>query len=128
MNTKAIPRDVKLAVLLTAIAVAIGVFDLVLQSTGITTAQSAASTPGAVAVGVGFTVVFLFLILQRQNWARILYAVLAVLGLIFSVPMLGTELNEDLIGAVSTALQIILQLAALVFLFRPSANAWFRSA
>lgn len=63
---------------------------------------------------------------RGRNWARVTWLVLFLLGLpvIFFV---GDLLLRE--GAASVAIlvvQTIAQLVALVLLFRPSSNAWFR--
>jgi len=81
---------------------------------------------GAVAVGVAlgllvlFIAVLVFLMRDGQNWARI---VLAVLGGLFLMLWLSDLTSTP--GA--TLATVLLQLAPIVAMFRPTANAWFRS-
>lgn len=123
------PRPVKLAVILFAAALVVGLLDFALQRAGVTTVQSEAlSSPLSVLFNLVITVGFLSLIMNRQNWARIIFAILIVLGLVFTVPIVLDEIGADPVGAMFSLLQLALQSVALVFLFRAESNRWFRRA
>jgi hypothetical protein len=104
-----------------------GVLDLALQRIGVGSVESEAlSSPAGFLFGIVFTAVFLALGLKRHNWARFVLAILTVLGLLLTVPIVAKELVADPIGAALSLVQVGLQIAGLIFLFRRSANAWFR--
>ena len=61
---------------------------------------------------------------KGANWARIVYTVFTVIGVLVSVFGLGSQpallLTLSLVG-------LVLSVAAAVFLFRADANAWFKA-
>ena len=123
------PRDVKLAVALFVAALIVGILDFASQRVGVTSVQSEAlSSPVSLVLGIVIAAGFLALIMTRQNWGRILFAGLTVLGLLLTIPVIVDELGADPLGAGFSLLQVALQVAGLIFLFRPNSNAWFRSA
>jgi hypothetical protein len=105
----------------------VGGIDLILQLSGLSSPQSAASSPLGFVFGVAFTLIFLWLILKRHNWARIVFAVLTLVTIVATAPTLSTELSVDVIGAILTVIQVVLQACSVMLLFRPPANAWFRA-
>ncbi|HEX2297035.1 MAG TPA: hypothetical protein VHH34_00710, partial [Pseudonocardiaceae bacterium] len=66
---------------------------------------------------------FAVLMRARRNWARVLLAVLAVVGMVWAVFSLVTLAEEARLGL---ALQALLIVVATVLMFLPRANAWFR--
>ena len=121
------PHAVALAVTLVGGALAVGAVDLVLQFTGLSSPQSAASSPAGFAFGVVFTAILLWMILRRHNWARIVFAVLTLLTAAFTLPIFLTEVSVDQVGAALTVAQLVLQVSSVVLLFKAPANAWFRA-
>lgn len=72
-----------------------------------------------------------FAIAKGRNWARVLWAILYALGLP-TMYLMATELTTQIGGRpIATTVwiaQFIIQTGALVLLFRPESNHWFRSA
>jgi hypothetical protein len=62
----------------------------------------------------------------QRNWARILFAITFVPGTVFSLRTLAETLHHWPIAGVTGLLQILVQSIALLLLFTPEANAWFR--
>ncbi|MGH3829001.1 MAG: hypothetical protein ACRDRS_00900 [Pseudonocardiaceae bacterium] len=92
------------------------------------TIESAATTALIVGVVLGLLVVFaeiVFVFLMRggRYWARIVLAVLGGLGVLFG--LLGLAVNPGA-ESVTGLLQLLLLIGALVTMFLPAANAWFR--
>lgn len=63
----------------------------------------------------------------RFNWAKWIYTVLTVAGIPFSFIPLLYALKHSPLSAALGILQVILQIAGLVFLFRKDSTEWFRS-
>ncbi|MGH3935227.1 MAG: hypothetical protein ACRDS1_09670 [Pseudonocardiaceae bacterium] len=90
--------------------------------------ESAATVGLIVGVVVGLAIVaaqlaFVFLMRGGRNWARIVLAVLGGLGVLFGlIGLAGAS------GATSATglLQLLLLIGAIVTMFLPAANAWFR--
>jgi len=79
---------------------------------------------GGTALLVSLQVVLTVVMGTRRSWARALLTVVAVL----SLPVL--ILTRDVVGGQAgwaLALEALLMLAALVTMFLPAANSWFRS-
>ena len=92
------------------------------------------ATTAAFGLGLGFVllffavqVVFVFLMRGGRNWARIVLAVFGGIGLFFGLVGLLIGLpNDSGVGSVIGLLQLLLLAGAIVTMFRPAANAWFR--
>ncbi|MGH3720263.1 MAG: hypothetical protein ACRDRI_15745 [Pseudonocardiaceae bacterium] len=70
---------------------------------------------------VAAEVVFVFLMRGGRNWARIVLAVLG--GLFVLLGLIGLAIGG---GSVIGLLQLLLLIGAIVTMFLPAANAWFR--
>jgi hypothetical protein len=145
----AVPKDVRASFVLWLAAVAAGVFETILAIIEAVSGHLALGT-GGVIVGVSirlliFTVVVYVAsrMLRGRNWARFVLAIgLGVLGtlsiVIGPVSWLaeGHTIGEFLEGAdlmyllfaSSRAVHLIAVFAALVLMFRPAANDYFRAA
>jgi len=60
------------------------------------------------------------------NWARITFLVLFVLGMLFSALSIGQALERTPLAAISAIAQSVLQAIAMVLVFLPSSNPWYR--
>ena len=76
---------------------------------------------------VGIVCWLIAMVGRRRNWARIAYASLFALGMFVQVWNWQGLLNGPLRDLLTIVSQFGLQLAAMILLFRPEANAWFRS-
>lgn len=76
-------------------------------------------------IGVGLAALFAYFIGKGANWARIVYTVLIVLGLIGTLVNLG---GQPALLLVLSVVQLVLSIAILVFLYRPDSNAYFKRA
>ncbi len=101
--------------------------------------QSQAETSFGIRIGVGALISLvlyaLFIIKMRagKNWARITLTVLIPLIVLGSLVLsdIGTLLSVGGLGLVKvvlTALELILIIAAVVFMYRPDSNAYFTRA
>lgn len=76
-------------------------------------------------ISVALTALFAYFIGKGANWARIVYTVLGVIGILFSVSTLGGQPALLLILAV---VGLVLTIAIIFLLFRPESNAYFKKA
>ena len=62
---------------------------------------------------------------QGRNWARITFLVLFILGLLMHPFMLWMEFHRSPMSAYVSIAVIVIQMYAVLLLFRPPARAWF---
>jgi hypothetical protein len=139
-----VPKDVQMSFLLWLAALAAGVAETIV---GIINFDPAATeTVSILGIRLVVTTVLVFIIAQMhlgKNWARITLAILlggiGTLSLVFdpvSWLIEGNSLREliqnaDLafiVFALIRVVHLVSVLAALVFMFRPAANSYFRAA
>jgi hypothetical protein len=73
---------------------------------------------------LGIIWLFIYKIGKGSNGARITYLVFFILGMLF-IPFYLKNLETDFTGTVFFAVQTILQIAALIFLFQKPSSDWF---
>jgi hypothetical protein len=95
--------------------------------------RSAVGAIGSDAFIPGFMLFFVLKISSGRNWARIAFLIVFLLGMIL---MVGLSLSssglaqlrvQGLLMNIFTTVQTLIQGLALAFLFKPEANAWFKS-
>lgn len=126
-ETPKAPKTVELAVLFTFLAIMTGMTEFILELAGIGQQTIEMENYEMTAI-IGFAINFVFMILflKKQNWARILFTVFFFLGLLALVPIVKEEFKSDLIGAFSSILQTVFELAAIMLLFSKTSNTWFK--
>lgn len=70
---------------------------------------------------------FIYKISQGRNWARIIYFILFMIGLLimpFTIPVL---LEQDLLVFSVLIIQTIIQIIAWILLFQKETTAWFKT-
>ena len=76
-----------------------------------------------------FTFVLIAYLIYRiaagENWARIAFLVMLILGLIPTLPQLIKEWSTAPFAAILSALQLAIQTYALFLLFTSPGNSWF---
>lgn len=75
-------------------------------------------------VSVGLAALFAYFISKGANWARIIYTVLTVLGILLS--LLGLLSTQPVILLLLSVVGLALSVAILFFLYRPDSNAYFK--
>jgi hypothetical protein len=75
-------------------------------------------------ISVGITALLAIFIGKGANWARIVYTVLAAIGVLFGV--IGLASQPPLLLILSL-LSVLLTIAVVVLLFRSDSNAWFKA-
>ncbi len=119
------PPPVKRAVWAAVLSLAVGGIDVALQRVGITHQDTPTGSVAGFLFGAVLSAVLLILIANRHGWARWVFIALTGLTVLISFPVFGQELHTDPVGAVSTAIQAVLQVAAIVFLMDGNAVRWF---
>ena len=80
---------------------------------------------GAICI-LALIALFIWLIARRrQNWARWLFAILFLAGLVPFVPGFTDLLHNNLAAAILSATQFVLQITALYCIFTGDARPWF---
>lgn len=144
---KRIPSDIKKSYLLWLVAVGAGVFEMAIAVTQMLSSGSEAGMGIMIQVGIRSLIfaafVYVIVKMQRGNqWARIVLTIL--LGGIGTVSLLmdpiqwlmeGNSLDTALTGmtvsstlfGISRIVHLASVIAALIFMYRPSANKYFSS-
>jgi hypothetical protein len=122
------PRVVSLVLWLLWANIAIEILDKILDVREAWPAISIAVVPSAITtIMVGVLCWLIFMIGRRRNWARITYAVLFAFGMIFHLVSWRNTLESPPRELIAIVLQSVLQLSAMILVFLPAPNAWFRS-
>lgn len=74
-------------------------------------------------IGVAIAALLATFINKGANWARIVYTVLAALGIIFG--LLGIA-NQPALLLVVSLISLVISIAVVFLLFRPESNAYFK--
>jgi hypothetical protein len=120
------PANVAAAMKLLYATLGIGVLRSVVEFHGLSEA-----VPAEFIVTVWVLVITIMLTLFHnigvgRNWARIVFLVLFVAGLPFSIEPLLLSLSSNVVSGILGVAQMAGQITALIMLFRPDSNAWFR--
>ncbi len=123
------PKEVNQAVRLLWVAFALGIVGMFLQPVKMSTPAQwiGVLVGGAIAFGLWAWVIVK--IAQGRNWARILFIVLALLGLIFSVfalPLTMPLYKEHPINGVVAVISLVLEIFTLYLLLTAAARTWFK--
>ena len=124
------PSSVRTAVVLMFVSLGLGFVRTILEWDSVV--ERAAPIGGALVVVVVQAVVIVFftwvtlMIARGRNWARVLYTVFFVIGL----PFVGLGMLKLLpvapVSAMLGILQAVLQVVAVIFLFRAGSRGWFK--
>ena len=68
----------------------------------------------------------LFGVTRRHNWARWVLAILTIVVLALTWPLVRFQLTYGTVVPIATVAQIVLEAVGLVLLFLPAAGRWFR--
>ncbi len=121
------PSQVKHAIIAAIVSLIIGGIDLALQFVGITKQDTVAGSAIGFAAGVVIAAFLLTFIAKRHNWARWVFIVLTGLTVLLAIPMFVIETRSDFVGAISTAIQAVLQAIAFILLLQRSVGQWFKN-
>ncbi len=76
-----------------------------------------------IAFGVGLAILFIYFLKKGANWARIVYTVLLGIGIVAGV--VGLLGSQPVVFLLLGLVGLVLNIATIVFLFRPDSNAFF---
>ena len=134
MNTVANsrPRNVTIAVVILCVVLLCGLVSGSLHAAYATLPPTVSrSFANAILVlgvvfGVGINAFFVYNIFKGRNWARIVYLVFFLLGILFAVPSFIVLLGQSPAWVVFSLIGYGAQVVALVLLFTGPGNAWFK--
>jgi len=123
------PKEVSQAVRFLWIAFAVGIVGMFLQPVKVSApAQWIGMLVGGV-IAFGLWAWVIVKISQGRNWARIVFIVLALLGLVFSVfalPMTMPVYRARPLNGVVALINLVLEIASLYLLLTAAARTWFK--
>lgn len=76
-----------------------------------------------IVLGVAIAILFIYFLKKGANWARIVYTVLLGLGIVFG--LFGLLGSQPVVLLLLGLVGLVLNIATVVFLFRPDSNAFF---
>lgn len=122
------PGKTKTAILLLYASWGLGVLRALWELPSFTRMESKGLAGGTLVTLIIIFALMLFLIFMTargRNWARLTFLALYLIGMVMLV--VGLSSGAPIGGGVGVDLvQAVVQLAALVMLFLPESNAWFR--
>lgn len=68
---------------------------------------------------------FIRMVGSGRNWARILYLILVILGLLAMASHTHTLINQGTLSLISSIITVVIDLCAIFLLFTSESNAWF---
>jgi len=126
------PWQMKLAIGFMIVSLAVSIISFLIEpeakNLGAGLAPSIYAVLVAIAIALfGLVAVLILLVGRGYRWARIAYAVLALLGLISEIRDLPVTLGEPWPRMALYLLSMAVDAATIVLLFLPASNAWFRA-
>ena len=121
------PKSVERAAALIAISLALGVVKFGIDF------GMLASTGGMGAAIAGFVIaiavvgLLAYLAWAGKSWARLVFVVLFVLGLIPTAFFIFVEIERSITLAMLSLFQLVAQFAASILLYVPASNQWYRA-
>ena len=121
------PAQVALFERLYYASLALGLINSALQFDHFTRMASVAFVISVQLLVLVFLVLMIWLVARRRkNWARWLMLILFVVGTPLSIPTIWQTFQVNILWGGISVVQIILQAAAIYFVFTADARAWFR--
>lgn len=120
------PKSVNNALMLLYICIGIGAIRLFFFNTSSQIASIAPSLVWGFGIFILLVIwLFVFLIGQRQNWARIVFLVLFIIGIPMSISYGLADIAVNPSSGFFYILQTFLQLIAIILLFKKESSEWF---
>ena len=114
------PQQIKTALMLLWVSLGIGVLN------GLVVGISSLFELSIIVCVIAFTAVLYYLIGKGKGWARLLFLILFLIGIPFSIPNLLMMLQENILVAMLSWSITVLQIIALTFLFLKPSSKWFK--
>lgn len=121
------PKLIKTAVLLIVSSLAIGFVKVPLDYDHLSSIGPIQATIIIMAITISIMLFLSFKIWQGRNWARITFVILFVIGILPGALLLPAEAERSTLLVLGSVFQILLQVAALISIFMPASNIWFKS-
>lgn len=121
------PVEVTRAVQLLYASLGIGLVKSIVDFGRISSQSSVGLTLFIMLVTFGLLFFFIWKISDGRNWARIVFLVLFLLGLPFSVPLYLEEFGRNIFLGSLSVIQVLIQLIATYLMFKKSSSLWFRA-
>jgi hypothetical protein len=119
------PREVLYAFWLTIASLPLGIIAVTLRP-DVVKSQILVFTIMGFLFSLSCTLFLFVMILRGQNWARLLYLIIFIIGAPFAFPAIVTAFQKSPVPAVIRLLQLSLQMMAVVLLLQKPARDWFR--
>lgn len=92
------------------------------------TGYAVAMLVGTLAISIGLQLLLWFFIARKaSNVAKWILVVLTVLGIATSIPSIGVLMTQGVVTLSVTLLITVLQIIAIIHLFRPDAKTWLEA-
>ena len=127
MNLANQPTHIKSAVILIIFSLVIGFIKLALDYDFITSLAPILTTVIILVITALIMLFFAYKIWVGRNWARIVFTVFFVIGVYPAILLLPAEADRSVLIFLSSILQVLLQIVAIIFMFLPTSNTWFKS-
>lgn len=118
------PREVLYAFWLTIASLPLSIIAVTLRS-DVVKSQILVFTIIGFLLSLSFTLFLFVMILRGQNWARMLYLIIFIIGAPFAFPAIVTAFQKSPVHAAIRLLQLSLQMMAVVLLLQKPSRNWF---
>lgn len=127
MNLANQPTHIKSAVILIVFSLVVGFIKLALDYDFITSLAPIQTTVIILVITALIMLFFAYKIWAGRNWARIVFTVFFVIGIYPAILLLPAEVNRNVLVFLVSILQVLSQIAAIIFIYLPTSNNWFKS-
>ena len=121
------PTHIKQAVILIAISLFVGLLKVAHDYEFLLSIGPIQGTVLTMAFTISIMLFLAYKIWLGRNWARITLTLLFIMGLYPVILLMPAEAERSILVLVGSVLQTALQLAAIVLIFLPASNNWFKS-
>ena len=121
------PKYIRNAVILICLSLVVGVFKVALDYDFLSSLGPIQGTAITMAITVFIMLFLAYKIWQGRNWSRITFSVLLIIGIYPAVLLMPAEAERSIAVLLGSALQTLSQVAALILMYLPVSNNWFKS-
>ena len=127
MNLTIQPTHIKSALILIVISLLVGFIKFALDYDFITSLAPIQTMVVIMVITALVMLFFAYKIWTGRNWARIVFTIFFVIGIYPAFLLLPAEANRSVLVFLGSILQVLLQVAAIIFMYLPTSNNWFKS-
>lgn len=121
------PTQIERAVILLAFSLVVSFLKLGLDYDYIASLAPIQSTIAVMIITVLVMLFIYYKIWTGRNWARIIFTVFFIIGILPTLLILPAEVNRNALVFLASIVQILAQVLAIIYMFLPVSNAWFKS-